>query len=81
MDMKRVDINTEVEAYPVLVINEWAEYSNPARQIEIPAEMMARLIEAECAVDQAQEEIMRYVAERYDYSDVREWLAERDDSA
>lgn len=74
-DLVRVDVNTDVEQYPVLAISEWAEYSNPRRDLRIPAEMLNRLVDAEHAVDQAKADIMRYLGERHAYSDIREWLA------
>jgi hypothetical protein len=75
-DMRRVTINTEVEAYPVLSIQP-AELDQEGRLVEIPAGMLARLAEAEHAVEQAQIEIMRYLAERHEYSDIRDWVAEQ----
>jgi len=75
-DMVRVDVNTDVEAYPVLGINAWDERSNGGRDTRVPTEMLDRLLETEHAVEQAQIEIMRYLAERHEYTDIRDWVAE-----
>lgn len=72
-DLVRVEIDTEVEAYPVLGIVE-----SPDRgRIDIPREMLAALHAAEAEVDVAEHAIMRYVGEHYpDVSSVQEWLRE-----
>lgn len=76
MDMVRVDVDTDVEAHPVLHIGRWETYSNPKRELMIPAEMMQQLDAAQQAVEQAQADIMRYLAAHHDYPDIREWVAD-----
>ena len=76
--MVKVVIDTEVEAYPVLSIREGSASDRPT-EIEIPAALMARLNEAERQVDAAELEIMRYVAERWPYASIREWLDDHDE--
>lgn len=78
-DLVRVEINTEVEAYPVLSIRAEPQPRSSRPDIEIPAAMLARLADAERQVQRAELDIMRYVADRYDEPAVREWLAEQDE--
>lgn len=72
-ELVKVNVNPEVEAYPVLAI-----YPNDASELEVPADLLARLTEARAAVDVAELAIMRYVAEQYDRADVREWLTDNE---
>ena len=75
-DMVRVNVNTGIEAYPVLGIGEWRRYHNAKRELTVPAEMFARLTDAQEAVERAEVDIMQYLAERHEYSDIRRWVAD-----
>lgn len=77
MDVTRVRIDTEVEAYPVLSIR---EDERGVSDVEVPDEMLDRLAAAYAAVDAVELEIMRYVAARYPtFGAVVEWLADREE--
>ena len=69
--MIKVEINTEIEAYPVLAIN---EDTRGVSDFEIPVEMLARLVAACDAVELAEWEIMKYVAGRYEHEAIHEWM-------
>jgi hypothetical protein len=78
-EMVKVDIDTDVERFPCLAIGKFHEWSSPGNDLDIPAAMLARLMDAEAAVRDAERAIMEYVAERYPHrGDVREWLAGND---
>lgn len=70
-DLVRVEIDTQVEVYPVLHIAE-----SPDRGlVDIPRELWATLRAAQTEVDEAESAIMRYVGEHYPaVTSVQEWL-------
>lgn len=70
----RLRIDTEVEAYPTLDIREIGN-PLPGDGFDVPAEMWTALCAAQAAVDDAEDQIMRYVAEHYpNAGSVREWV-------
>lgn len=78
-DLVRVEIDTDVEAYPVLSIRAEPQPRSNRPDIEVPAAMLARLTDAKREVERAELDIMRYVGDRYDVLPIREWLAEQDE--
>jgi hypothetical protein len=76
-EMVKIDIDTEVELYPCLVIGKSGEGSNPANGLDVPVALFDRLNKARAAVDEAERAIMEYVAKRYPRRrDVLSWLRE-----
>ena len=74
-EMVKVVIDPEVEAYPVLAI--YTDDHDP-RQWEVPAEMLARLRDAEREVGRIELEIVRYAADHDPNPAMfREWLEDR----
>lgn len=76
MSTIRVEIEPEVELYPVLSILD-SPLADDEDGYDIPRELWDDLCRAQVVVDAAEVAIMRYVAANYpDASDVRSWLRE-----